>query len=122
MHMRYPVFLAAFGMDNQKLKKGVHSYGKNSVHPKGCFTCRVFDEDGIEKLKAYPNVTFDEFFARKIENGSEEVAEIETTLAIEPDELGNGLYEALVNDIEDEDIISKWLNEFTPNLVKATEI
>ena len=122
LHIRYPLFTKVFGMSDEKLKTGVFSYGENSVHPKASYTCLVRDEDGNEKLKAYPNVTFDEFFTRKIENGAEEVAEVEATLAVEPDEYGNGLYEAPASEIENEDIINQWIENFSPELVRLTEI
>lgn len=122
LHIRYPLFTKVFGMSDEKLKTGVFSYGENSVHPKASYTCLVRDEDGNEKLKAYPNVTFDEFFTRKIENGAEEVAEVEATLAVEPDEYGNGLYEAPASEVENEDVINQWIENFSPELVRLTEI
>ncbi len=122
LHIRYPLFIKSFGMESAKLIKGVRGYGDSSVHPKAAFTCLVKDEDGVEKLKAYPKVTFDEFFTRKIENGSEEVAEVEATLAVEPDEYGFGVYEALVSELENESIVDSWLNNFAPELVKVAEI
>lgn len=122
LHIRYPLFTKVFGMSDETLKTGVYSYGEKSVHPKASYTCLVRDEDGREKLKAYPNVTFDEFFTRKIENGAEEVAEVEATLAVEPDEHGQGLYEALVSEVTDDTVISQWIEHFTPELVKLTEI
>ncbi|MCM1115678.1 MAG: hypothetical protein NC397_09300 [Clostridium sp.] len=122
MHIRYPVFVKAFGMKLPKLKKGVYSYGSQSRHPEAVFTCRTLDEEGEEKLKAYPCVKFDEFIARKTENGAEDVAEIEATLSITPDDNGQGVYEALVSEVESTEIINKWLDNFTPELVYADEV
>lgn len=76
------------------------------------------DEDDNEKLKAYPNCTIQTALTRKVENGAEEIAEIELELAITPDEEGNGMYEAVVTDLTDEDLKTKWLELFTPELVK----
>ena len=56
--------------------------------------------------------------ANKIENGAEEVAEIELTVAVNPDENGFGKYEAL-DKLLDETIKGQWMTAFTPDLVKA---
>ncbi len=118
IHMRYDLFTKCFGMDFEGLKNGVHSYGRNSVHKSFCLTGEVYDEDGNEKLKAYPNVVINSGVARKIENGAEEVAEMELTIGVMPDETGQGMYEAIVSTIEDEEVKSKWMTSFSPDLVK----
>lgn len=118
LHMRYDLYAKSYGMVSEELKPGVYAYGKNSVHKPFCLTCEVFDEDGIEKLKAYPNCVISAGIARKVENGAEEVAEMEVTISVMPDELGNGMYEALVTESLDEEIKTKWLTQFTPELVK----
>ena len=76
LHMRYDLFLKSYGMVSTDLKDGVYSYGQNSRHQSFCMTCEVLDEDGVKKLKAYPNCVITTGIARKIENGAEEVAEM----------------------------------------------
>lgn len=119
LHMRYDVFTSVFGMLFAENKKGVYSYGKNSIHPSFCLTGKVYDEDGEEKLKAYPNCIIETGMARKIENGAEEVAEMEIEISVMPDETtGQGMYEAIISEVTDDTVKEKWLTDFTPDLVK----
>jgi hypothetical protein len=118
MHMAQDLFAEMYGMKQEGLKDGVIAYGTKSLHPVFCVTALVLDEDDNEKLKAYPNCTIQTALTRKVENGAEEIAEIELELAITPDEEGNGMYEAVVTDLTDEDLKTKWLELFTPELVK----
>lgn len=121
LHMRYDLYVQSFGMASDGLIDGVFAYGRNSEHKPFCLTTRVLDEDGVEKLKAYPNCTVSSGKAMKVTNGEEEVAEGELTIAINPDEHGNGVYEGIVTSITDENVISEWLNNFTPELVQKVQ-
>ena len=69
-------------------------------------------------MKAYPNGVMNSGVARKIENGAEEVAEIELEIGVMPDEYGNGLYEAPVEGL-DESVAEEWMTAFTPDLVSV---
>ena len=116
LHMVEAVFRNIFGMVNTGLKAGVYAYGQGSRHKEFCYTAKVLDEDGNVKYKAYPRLCVTSGIARTIENGAEEVAEIEVTAAVMPDENGNGMYEAFAADL-DETTEGKWLKEFTTTLV-----
>lgn len=123
MHMPYAQYVAAYGMDLDTLVEGVYAYGQNSIHKEMSIVQDVYDEDEHRKLKAYPNCIITSGIARKIENGTETVAEIELEVAVMPDEHGNGMYEALVSGEEgektvSEEIVNKWMTEFSPELVK----
>lgn len=121
LHMRYDLFVKSYGMVSDSLKDGVYTYGQNSRHNAFCLTCEVYDEDGNKKLKAYPNCVITTGIARKIENGAEEVAEMELTVSVMPDDNGNGLYEVVVTEDTASTITSAWLTNFSYDLVKATE-
>lgn len=121
MHMAYETYCKAFGMVQEDLKDGIRAYGQNSVHPTMSVTEKVIDEDGTIKYKAYPNCILKEGISRKIENGGEDVAEIEMTLSIMPDKYGNGMYEALEDSI-DENTAATWMESFTPELAQATTV
>lgn len=118
LHMKYDLFLKSYGMLSDGLKDGVYAYGQSSIHKPFCLTCVVKDEDGVKKLKAYPNCVITTGISRKIENGAEEVAEMEMTISVMPDEYGNGMYEAIESKLTDESIKTAWLNNFTPDLVQ----
>ena len=120
LHMNYEKYNEMFGKKNDQLKDGVVAYGQNSTHQEFALTALVLDEDDEKKLKAYPRCIITNNPGGKIENGGEEVAEIELEIAIMPDEHGYAMYEALY-DGADEEVRTAWLESFTPDLVRVTE-
>lgn len=118
LHIPYEIYKEGLGMELETLKDGVLAYGSNSVHKEFCYTNLVEDEDGNEKLKAYPHCTFANKPTVTIENGAEEVALVEGTINVTPDEYGNGVYEALSEGLV-EDVKTAWLENFTPALVQV---
>ena len=119
-HIPYDIYCKMYKMDIEGLIEGVKAYGYNSIHEDFSTTLAVFDEDNDEKFKAYPKCIMTNGVSRKIENGGEEVAEIELEIAVMPDEYGNGMYEAIAKTLTDETAKKTWLEEFTPELVKET--
>lgn len=117
LHMPWAIYTEMFGMNLDSLITGVKGYGRNSVHKNFKMTQHVTDEDGVEKFKAYPNCVSKSGKASKIENGAEEVAQIELEVSVSPDEYGQGVYEALGEEL-DETVASKWMTAFTPALVQ----
>lgn len=120
-HVREDVLKNMFGMYVEGYRDGVTVYGSNSTHKQFCMTELVTDEDGNRKLKAYPNCTVKEGLSRKVETNAEEIAEIEMTISVDPDEDGNGLYEIIVTDATEEGIVDLWLRDFNTDLVKNAE-
>ena len=119
MHMPYEIYTQAYGMNLDTLIDGVKAYGQNSRHEAFSIVQDVFDEDGNEKFKAYPNCIIQTGVVRKIENGAEEVAEIEMEVSVMPDEYGNGMYEALASELADETAKTTWMTAFTPEMVQV---
>lgn len=120
LHMPWDIYTTMFGMNLRTLISGVKGYGRNSVHKNFCMTQHVTDEDGAEKLKAYPNCVAKTGKASKIENGAEEVAEIELEVSVSPDEYGQGVYEALDSELTDTTVKNNWMTAFTPDLVQMS--
>lgn len=120
-HVPYAIFTEAFDMALDTLKEGVHAYGSNNRHKAFCMTMHVIDEDGAEKFKAYPNCIFNARPTISVENGAEEVAQIEMEIAVMPDENGNGMYEALADGL-DEAIKTDWMSKFNAALVTAAKV
>ncbi len=118
-HFPYDVYVKMYGMSLGELIEGVNAYGRNSRHKNFSVVQDVYDEDGNEKLKAYPNCIVETGVARKINNGDEEVAELELEAAVIPDKFGNGMYEVPVADLTDQTVAQKWMSEFTPDLVST---
>ena len=117
-HIPWAVYTEFYGMELDTLIEGVKAYGRNSVHESFGAVMHVNDEDGAEKFKAYPNCIIESGVVRKIENGAEEVAELELNASVMPDEYGNGLYEALASELTDESVKTAWMTAFTPELVQ----
>ncbi len=118
-HIAWALYTEFYGMTLDTLIAGVKAYGRNSVHKAFSATAHVTDEDGEEKYKAYPNCVVKTGIVRKIENGAEEVAELELEVSVNPDEYGNGLYEATADELKDEDVKAQWMTAFTPALVQS---
>ena len=116
-HIPYAIYTEAYGMELDTLKEGIKAYGQNSVHKEFAITQLVEDEDGNVKYKAYPNCVIQSGIVRKIENGAEEVAELELEVSVMPDDYGNGMYEALK---ESSTAISNWMTAFTPAMAQVT--
>ena len=120
LHMPYDTYVQAYGMNLDSLVEGVQAYGKNSVHETFAVVQHVFDEDGNEMFKAYPNCIIESGKTSKTENGAEEVAEIEMEISVMPDEFGNGVYQALASELQDSNLKTKWMTGFEPSMAQAT--
>lgn len=118
LHMPWGIYTKIYGMNLTTLTEGVKGYGRNSVHGKFGMVEHVTDEDGVEKLKAYPNCVVKTGKASKTENGAEEVAQIELEVSVSPDEYGQGVYETIVDELTDETVKTTWMTAFTPALVQ----
>ena len=119
MHMAYDIYTDVYGMNISNLIDGVMGYGTNSVHKEFAITQKVQDEDGNVKFKAYPKCVIETGVARKIENGAEEVAEIELEVSLMPDDNGQCMYEALDEKLTGT-LKTTWMTAFSPELVKKT--
>ena len=119
-HWPYDIYTKVLAMDRTDLIDGVKAYGENSTHPKVCITADVFDEDDVEKLKAWPKCTLSGDWSRKTTNGDEEVAEVELEFDFMPDDNGEGVYEALVEGLN-KTVAEKWMTSFERALVIKTD-
>ena len=118
MHIPWEIYTDVYGMNLDTLIDGVKAYGTNSVHKTFAMTQHVFDEDGAEKFKAYPNCVIETGVSRKIANGAEDVAEIELEVSLMPDDYGNCVYEALAEELTDTTAKTKWMTAFEPSMVQ----
>lgn len=121
LHVPRDVYNKMYDMTRANLKKGVYAYGQNSSHPEFSITQRVLDEDDEEKFKAYPRCILESGPKRSVENGQEEVPELELTITLLPDDNGECMYEALKSEL-DEEVAGKWLEHFDTSLVQSTVV
>lgn len=120
-HIREDVYGQMFGMYVDGYKDGVMAYGTLSVHSQFCMTETVEDEDGNVKLKAYPCCTVKEGISRKVETNAEEIAEVELTISVDPDNDGIGMYQVIVQEDTDESMVESWMKNFDSSLVKVAD-
>jgi hypothetical protein len=121
LHVPRDVYNKMYDMTRANLKEGVYAYGQNSSHPEFSITQRVLDEDDEEKFKAYPRCILESGPKRSVENGQEEVPELELTITLLPDDNGECMYEALKSEL-DEEVAEKWLEHFDTSLVQSTVV
>jgi len=117
-HLQVKVLREIFGITNQNLKEGVFSYGTDSIGKDFTFVAEEVDifED-VSRLIAFPNCTSASGFIKSIENGVEEVALTELTIACLPDEFNQFYYEAFASELTPEDV-KMWMTAFDPAKVQ----
>lgn len=121
LHIPYDIYCDMFDMTSRDdLVDGVQGYGSNNFHKEFAIVADVYDEDDNELLLAYPRCIMQTGPNTNIENGAEEVAEIEVEVSIMPDENNYCRYEAIVDALPEGSTITpaKWMSEFAPEMVK----
>lgn len=121
-HVPVGVARKAFGLSNEGLKKGIYAYGEDSISGSGIFTWETLDlDEENKKFLAFPNGTFTGGLNISIENGADEIAQVEMTISLVKDENRKFYYDAFENDLDDDDVKKKWLTDFSLDLIRATE-
>ena len=108
------------GMTNEGLKEGVYGYAANIKAKKIVFTAKVEDMEGNIKYIAFPNMDDVSGLTISINNDVTEIEMKNFEFSALKDENGMFYYEALEDEITDEQVKTKWLTAFTPELVKET--
>lgn len=117
-HMPIECYRRLHDMERDNLAAGVYAYGKPSLHPEIICTADIFDEDDNEKFRAWPRCTVSTGANSTIENGGDEVAEVELEIGFMPDANGEGMYEALASEVT-QAIATAWMNAFSLNLISG---
>lgn len=121
VHMPLAIARTVFGLSNKGLKDGVYGLSDTSNVPDMCLTTKAIDLfTDEEKLICLPKLAFTSGFAKTIDNTAEEVAEVELEFNAYKDENSQFYYDACASEVDTTTIANKWLEEFTPTLVKAT--
>ncbi|WP_431030054.1 phage tail protein [Lysinibacillus sp. LZ02] len=124
-HVKVATLRRIFGIKNNGLKPGVYRYGTDSIGEDFTLTATAIDEfEDEQKLIAFSNCANNTGFKITVENGVEEVAELELEYTALPD-VSNGIYyEAYLAELDEvtkEQFVSDWHSNFTPELVKAID-
>lgn len=120
MHMPLSIARTVYGLSNANLKNGVYGLSSDSSTPDMLYTAKVIDlftEE--EKYICIPKMSITTGFVKTIDNTSEEVAEVEIEFNAYKDSNNEFYYEALSSEVDATTVGNKWLEEFTPDLVKA---
>ena len=119
-HMPVENLRKAWGLNTKGLKKGVFAYGTDSRQGRGIMSFDVLDlDEEMTMLRAFPNMQFSGGMKWELENGGEEIAEVEQEFIAMKDVNSKFFYEALKSEVEP-DVADKWLTDFTPELVQET--
>ncbi|WLR44480.1 phage tail protein (plasmid) [Bacillus carboniphilus] len=119
-HVDCQVLRDIFGLKTDGLKTGVYSYGTASKGANFVLTADVIDEfEDVTKMIAFPNCSTASGLKINIENGADEVAEIELEFTALADDSGELYYEAFVDELEDDVVKTDWHKNFNRELVEA---
>lgn len=117
-HMQLKVIREIFGITNKGLIDGVYSYGTNSLGKDFSFVAEEFDTfEENTRLIAFPNCSSATGFIKSVENGAEELAEVELEITALPDEFNEFYYEGIELP---EDIAKEWMTKFDPAKLRKT--
>ena len=95
MHVKLDLYRKLHAMTNEGLQPGVFAFDNTNAMPEASVTVRVKDEDDNIMFLGYPRCKVEEINKLSIENGAEEVAELEMKLSYMPDDYNKGEYQAL---------------------------
>jgi hypothetical protein len=118
-HIPVAVIRDLFGLSTEDLKPGIYKYSQQSKGKEFTYTADVIDEfEDVVKLIAFPKAVSSTGFKFTVENGADEVAEMEVELTAYPDDQGNLYYEAFVSELSDSTVATSWHSNFTYTLVE----
>lgn len=122
-HVRVDVLRKIFGLSNEGLKEGVYSYSSDAKGEEFTLTGDVIDEfEERTKLIAFPQCNSATGLQFTIENGADEVAEVELSFSVYPDSNNKFYYEAITEELDEVDaaaIIEGWHTDFNYELVES---
>lgn len=125
-HIPVSVVRDFFGLSTEDLKPGVYKYSQTSKGKEFVYTADVIDEfEDVTKLIAFPRCVSATGFKFTIENGADEVAQMEVNFTAYPDEQGNLYYEAFTSELDPLDadtITSQWHTDFNYTLVQVAAV
>ena len=89
--------------------------------PEFAITARVKDEDDNVMFLGYPRCKIEEINSLEIENGAEEVAEVEMSVSYMPDDYNKGEYQALEVELTG-DVLNadNWMTDFDSETAQLT--
>ena len=119
LHIKLGLYRKLTAMTNEGLQPGVYAWDNTVSMPEASVTARVKDEDDNIMYLAYPRAKVEELNTLSIENGAEEVAEVEIKLSYMPDDYNKGEYQALADELTGEVLNEdNWMTAFSSELAQ----
>ena len=121
LHMKLALYRRINAMTNEGLQPGVYAFDNTQSMPELALTARVKDEDDNIMFLGYPRCKVEEINKLEIENGAEEVAEVEMKLSYMPDDFNKGEYQALEAEMTGDVLNAKnWMTAFSSETAQLT--
>lgn len=121
MHIKMALYRKIHAMTNEGLQPGIYAFDNTEPMPEFSLTARVKDEDDNIMFLGYPRCKIEEINSTEIENGAEEVAEVEMTVSYMPDDYNKGEYQALEVELTG-DVLNadNWMTDFDSETAQLT--
>lgn len=121
LHIKLSLYRAINNMVNEGLQPGVYAFDNTAAMPEFSIAARVKDEDDNVMFKGFPRCKIEEINSLQIENGAEEVAEVEMTVSYMPDDYNKGEYEALETELTGTVLnANNWMTDFSSELAQLS--
>ena len=121
MHIKMALYRKIHAMTNEGLQPGIYAFDNTEPMPEFSLTARVKDEDDNIMFLGYPRCKIEEINSMEIENGAEEVAEVEMSVSYMPDDYNKGEYQALEVELTG-DVLNadNWMTDFDSETAQLT--
>ena len=122
LHIKLALYRKINAMTNKGLQPGVYGFSNvESLMPEVSIAARVMDEGDEPMFLGFPRCKVEEINSTEIENGGEEVAEVEMKLSYMPDDNGIGEYQALAVELTGNTLTAEnWMTSFSSELAQAS--
>ena len=121
MHIKMALYRKINNMVNTNLQPGVYAFDNTESMPEFSLTARVKDEDDNILFLGFPRCKIEEINSLEIENGAEEVAEVEMKVSYMPDDYNKGEYQALEVELTGSVLTSSsWMTTFSSDTARLT--
>ena len=121
MHIKLNLYRKINAMTNEGLQPGIYAFDNTQSMPELALTARVKDEDDNVMFLGYPRCKVEEINKLEIENGAEEVAEVEMKLSYMPDDYNKGEYQALEDELTGNVLTPEnWMTDFSSDNAQLT--
>ena len=121
MHIKLGLYRRLHAMTNEGLQPGIYAFDNTLSMPEASLTARVKDEDDNIMFLGYPRCKVEEINTLSIDNGAEEVAELEMKLSYMPDNYNKGEYQALADELTGDVLTAdNWMTTFSSDAAQLT--